>query len=312
MQNGKVVARAELPRQKVVFATPSFLHGATMENKQSAIETEQLLWRHGISSVHRVVCGDQFIARARNRLTMDFFTEFPDATDIFWIDDDLGWPAEKVVEFLKRPENVVCGVYPKKEDNYAIALNELSKFDTALRQFKQSGGASQDDVMELLRACEAMSAATHAGLSPQWPAVFEVENGKFVRNDAGYYSAILAPGGFMRIKRPFFQELANGRPAYHDDNGDGSMALRYNLFESGPFLHGHDGWTGEDSDLCSKIRAFGERIWVDADITFAHSGRKRYVGNMAAFLAANAALIEKSAEEAWKLHEAEIAEQEAA
>jgi hypothetical protein len=58
-----------------------------------------------------------FIDMARNILCTEFLEEYPDATDLFFIDDDIGFPAEKVVEFLDRPQDVVAGIYPKRQDD---------------------------------------------------------------------------------------------------------------------------------------------------------------------------------------------------
>ena len=50
-------------------------------------------------------------------------------------------------------------------------------------------------------------------------------------------------------------------------------------------LVGEDGEViGEDIVLCHKLQALGYKIYLDAGMTCAHIGQKRYVGNFGAFL----------------------------
>jgi len=212
----------------VVFCTPSLDGRVSMEFFESSIRTEHLLHRCGISTGYRQVSGDQFIAKARNRLVTDFLVEFPTATDLFFVDDDISWPAEKVRDFIARREMVVCGVYPKKSD------------------------------------------------SPSYPVEMETKDGKLIRQN-GLFSAILAPTGFMRIKRPLLEAMVKNCRTYMEVMHDGSKKLSHNLFEAGLLPTGAD-WVGEDYDFCQKVRSMGETIWVDPDITFTHRGPKKWTG----------------------------------
>lgn len=109
----------------VLFATPSLDHSVTLEFFRSALKTHDLCQAHGIKPGWAQRAGDCFIAKARNKLCAEFLAS--DATDLFFLDDDIGWPAEKVIEFIARPELIVAGVYPKKQDDLdwpcALAAN---------------------------------------------------------------------------------------------------------------------------------------------------------------------------------------------
>lgn len=100
----------------VVFATPSYSHRHAMEYTRSLIETEWVLWQAGCATAHMQRGGDCFVSKVRNKMVTDFLTQFPDCQNFFFLDDDIGWPALKVLEFLNRPEDIVCGIYPKKSD----------------------------------------------------------------------------------------------------------------------------------------------------------------------------------------------------
>lgn len=100
----------------VLFATPSYDHRVSYEFFKSSIETEWALTAAGIAHGYIGRGGDQFIAKVRNKLTTEFLVQYPMGTDLFFIDDDVGWPAAKVIEFLNRPEDIVAGIYPKKQE----------------------------------------------------------------------------------------------------------------------------------------------------------------------------------------------------
>lgn len=99
------------------FATPCLSSNVAYEFAGSMASTGSLLARRGIDFYQVFLPGVPFIDAARNSLLSQFLTDFPDATDLFFLDDDVGFPVEKVIEFLERPEEIVCGVYPLKGDS---------------------------------------------------------------------------------------------------------------------------------------------------------------------------------------------------
>lgn len=109
----------------VVFSTPTLDRRFCVEYLMSAMATQHLCYTQGINQAWRSVGGDPYLSKVRSRMASEFLREFPDATDLFFLDDDMGWPAEKVVEFIRRPEDVLVGAYPKKTDvtQYPIELS---------------------------------------------------------------------------------------------------------------------------------------------------------------------------------------------
>jgi hypothetical protein len=90
---------------------------------QSAMATQTLLNANGVATTWSVRCGDPFIAKCRSKLVKDFL-DHPDCTDFFFLDDDLTWPAPKVLEFVQSDVPVLAGIYPKKQDapDWPVAL----------------------------------------------------------------------------------------------------------------------------------------------------------------------------------------------
>jgi len=123
-----------MSQQICIFGTPCYDHRVCYEFFRSSIETISALSGSGIPYGFIARAGDQFIAKARNKIVSEFLA-IPQATDLFFIDDDVGWPAEAVLRLLNRPEDIVFGAYPKKQaetdfpvelvaDSVTGALNE--------------------------------------------------------------------------------------------------------------------------------------------------------------------------------------------
>lgn len=213
----------------VRFSTPCLTSNVSIEYLMSALRTQKLLLDNGVNNVWSNRCGDPFIAKARSSAACDFLKT--EETDLFFLDDDIGWPADKVLEFIRSDAPVIVGVYPHK-------LEETS-----------------------------------------WPCSLEADGADLVEKD-GLYRAILAPTGFMRIKRWVLEKLYDKAPPYRETEADGAMHERRALFNSGPAADGN--WWGEDYAFCNLCRSEGIDVWINPDIDFYHRGAKRWAGNMSA------------------------------
>ena len=110
-----------------VFAIPCVSHTLSVEFFYSYQASSQLLQRAGITHGCINVNGDCYLASARNRLVHKFLTEFPDGTDLFFLDDDIGWSdAEAPLRLLQDDVDVVAGVYPKKQEKleFPVVMDE--------------------------------------------------------------------------------------------------------------------------------------------------------------------------------------------
>ena len=98
----------------VVFATPCFSGQVAQEFCMSLAQAVGLLVANDIRVNCIVQTGLQFVDVARNIIVKRFLESHPDATDLFFIDDDVGFDPSKALEFVMRPQPVVAGVYPMK------------------------------------------------------------------------------------------------------------------------------------------------------------------------------------------------------
>lgn len=103
-------------KHHVVFATPCFSGTVAFEFMISTLHTAQALAAAGFNAGYIARIGDAYLSKVRNKLVTQFLYEYPNADCLFFLDDDISWPAHKVVEFINRPEDIVAGIYPKKGD----------------------------------------------------------------------------------------------------------------------------------------------------------------------------------------------------
>lgn len=71
--------------------------------------------QQGIGVYHGVAAGNPFLDLARNALVEKFLAT--DATDLLFIDADVGWDAKAVSRVLSYDEEVVGGLVPKRDAN---------------------------------------------------------------------------------------------------------------------------------------------------------------------------------------------------
>lgn len=110
-------------RPLVVFGIPSFTGAVEFDFVQCWTETLGALGAAGIPSHTMSIGKDPYLSKVRNRLTSDFLYDWPMATHLFFLDADIGWQPQKVVDLIKRDLDVIAGVYPKKNDELAFPVD---------------------------------------------------------------------------------------------------------------------------------------------------------------------------------------------
>lgn len=212
----------------VFFATPSFEWKVGALYHESFIDTWTMCTQVGIDARRGVVCGDCYVHKARNILVADFLDS--DATELFFLDADVGWDAMAALRVLARPQEFVAGIYPFKLDNESYPV-----------QVEQ--GAD--------------------GLPVVDPAT-------------GLISLLMAPTGFMRLRRSVFEKLA---PLMDYYVVEGRRVIEF--FKTPNIDHV---FHGEDPNFCRGWIGIGGKIWCEPDIEFTHSGHKAWKGNFRPYM----------------------------
>jgi hypothetical protein len=106
-----------------MLATPCYGGVVTNAYFLSMIRTCAALTGRGIRHEVVTAAGDSLVARARNTLVSVFMTS--GHSHLLFIDADIEWPWEAVVQLLGADKDVICGAYPKKMTPRAYAVNFL-------------------------------------------------------------------------------------------------------------------------------------------------------------------------------------------
>jgi hypothetical protein len=96
----------------VIFGTPTYDKTVSVDHHTSSLDTVYELTKQGVSWGVQIVAGKAFIDLARNEIVDAFLKT--DATDLFFIDADVGWDAKVITRFLSYPHGVVAGLVPKR------------------------------------------------------------------------------------------------------------------------------------------------------------------------------------------------------
>lgn len=246
-------------RPLVLVATPSFERRPCVEYICSLMETKQVFYENEIDHVVTILGGDPYLGKVRNRLVGTLLTDHPTATDLFFIDDDVGWPAHKVLEFLRRPEDVVCGIYPKKQDNPEFPVSLLL----------DDGRPIQRDGLVL------------ANLAPTGFMRIKRHVLERMAMEAGRYHEA-TPSGEQKVNWNIFEARFVDLEMERLRKSDLSQLTRAeaiaHLRRALSLVQGQDlgQFWGEDYWFTERWREMGGEVWVDPDIHFTHSGRKSW------------------------------------
>jgi hypothetical protein len=172
----------------VVFATPLSRPWVSLEYDQSLAATCWGLGRLGIRYEAIKLSGEDH-AQARNKLLTTFLEDHPTASDLMWIDDDIGWDPQRLVDWLTRPEDIIAGAYRLKEadDEIGFPIGIATEHG---RMIEQDGLIGADSVaggfIRMRRHVAEMLAANadkfwrvdpRTGARKEWFNVFEMGRG---------------------------------------------------------------------------------------------------------------------------------------
>jgi hypothetical protein len=234
------VEKVTIPMPFVVIATPSLHHSCSLAHRDSMLEIRGVLIEKGVPHAFISVAGKCPPDLARDTLVTMFLEDFPAATDLFFVDDDVGGRnlGEVVLQFLIRAEPILVGAPPERGDPPAGGV----KFPIGLV------GSGE---------------------------------GTLTQNVNGALKLDYGPMGFCRIKRAVLEQLVNTGQAVRYRDPDSGRQL-WHLFSCG-VAAGADGeltYWGEDNVFYRRAIGAGIEVWLEPNITFSHSGRKRWDGNL--------------------------------
>jgi hypothetical protein len=108
----------------VLFCTPTLDGTVHVNYLAAALATNELLEREGITVAFNLISGDPYLAKVRNHCATDFLHKYGSVpTHMFFLDADVGWPAEAALRMVRADKDVIAGVYPKRSDNVSYPVD---------------------------------------------------------------------------------------------------------------------------------------------------------------------------------------------
>ena len=242
---------------KIFIATPMYGGQCTGSYTQSLLNLGGILREANIESMMSFMFNESLITRARNALTQAFLKT--DATHLMFIDADINFNPNDVVSMVKADKDVIGGIYPKKEINWATVKQAIAR-DVPEDQLKYHTGSFVVNLVDY---------ATSVTVPVDQPV--EVQN---------------MGTGFLLIKREVFDKLKPTVPSYSNDVADlgntiGAKEIIHEYFATS-IEESTNRLLSEDYHFCSIYRALGGQIWAAPWVVLSHIGTYAFEGRLVA------------------------------
>src|ERR1700733_12721152 len=107
----------------VFIATPMYEGMAAAIYTASMVQLPAIFLRNRVDSLYASTSSESLVPNARNVLTHQFLESR--ATHLMWIDSDIGFNAMDIISMLIADRDIVCGIYPKKEVDWACVAQAV-------------------------------------------------------------------------------------------------------------------------------------------------------------------------------------------
>jgi len=242
----------------VLIGTPCYGGMVTHVYMQSILQMVAYGASRNVMFSLGLLAHDSLVPRARNTL-MAKFLDTPSLTHLFFVDADIGFPAEALCRLLDFDQDVVAGMYPLKVIHWPQVVKRMN--DVPETQIQHSG-------------------LNYVGIPCKGDELEERD---------GFATGTYAGTGFMLIKRAAAERMAASYPETkykmaqtYPVPKDPSPNL-YNIFdcivdpETGTYL-------SEDFTFCHRWRKIGGKIWLDRETKLTHIGSFQFEGDPAGAL----------------------------
>lgn len=240
---------------KVFIATPMYggmCHGLYT---QSMLQLQFAMQQNSIGAMVSSMFNESLITRARNAMAHNFLKT--DCTHLLFIDADIRFNAMDVIHLLKADKDVICGIYPKKEINWAT-VEQAVKGGVPTNQLKNHTGSF---VINLVDYAPTVTVPMNEPL--------EIWNGGT---------------GMMAIKREVFEKLKEIVPSYKNDVIDlsGNTPVGEDIYEffATSIEAGTQRLLSEDYHFCQAWRQVGGKIYAAPWMNLGHCGSYVFEGEL--------------------------------
>jgi hypothetical protein len=246
--------KMETTKKPIVFmATPMYGGMCTGTYTAALMQTPMTFSKAGVQLYYTYMMNESLITRARNSLAYDFLAS--QATHLMFIDADIGFRPEDIVEMVKRDVDICCGLYPKKEIHWQRVADAVGKGVPA-DQLKDHTGTFVVNLVANERAEVKMN------------ELLEISNGGT---------------GFMLIKREVFEALADKVPEYNNDmymatDTERKPRVIKEFFATSIDPDSNNRLLSEDYHFCKLARQHGFKIHAAPWVQLSHTGTYIFSG----------------------------------
>jgi|TARA_B100001964_G_scaffold134689_1_gene148737 hypothetical protein len=257
-ENQATTANVDLQKiqgSKIFIATPCYGGVVTEEYHRSMINLTNILIFNKIDYVTMTLANESLVTRARNTLA-SIFLAHDDCTHLLFIDADISFHWESVLQLIEHDKEVVVGAYPKKGIEWATLYNTV-----------KSGNISVAEMEEY---------------STSYALNFIVEDGNKLVTEGSLIKLKDAGTGFMLIKREVFEKFINNCPNIeyiNDINIDELLSSTFYAFFDTSIDEESKRYLSEDYTFCRRWQKLGGDIWLDPNIKLNHIGHHAFSGN---------------------------------
>jgi hypothetical protein len=252
-----------MPRKKkepikphVFIATPMYGGMCTGFYTQSMLQMGTIARNAEMDVSFSFMFNESLIQRARNALVHGFMMR-KECTHLMFVDADIRFNPNDIISLVKADKDIICGIYPKKEINWAGV-------DWAVKQGVE-------------------------------PANLSRYTGSLVVNLVDYQGAVTVPvdkplriwnggTGFMLIKRKVFEKLQKKVNTYRSDVGDLGNVIKPQdlIYEYFPVFIEKESQRllSEDYAFCKLAREAKMDVWAAPWVQLGHFGSYLFEGGL--------------------------------
>lgn len=207
------------------------------------------------------IANESLITRGRNELVYQFLKT--NCTHLMFIDADIEFRADDVIDMLKKNVDVVAGSYPLK----AVAWDQVKNVQDA-----KGGKASVEDFIQ---------SAFQTVINVSKPTREKVGKNETVQIINGMVEVYDVGTGFMLIKRHVLEKMIEAYPEtmFYQDK-DMSLSederKRYALFDV--MIDDDKRYLSEDYTFCRRWQNIGGKVMLDLKVKLNHIGTFKFRG----------------------------------
>ena len=233
--------------KKVFIATPMYNGMCHGEYTHSLISLLQALAMNGIQPYYRFTYTYSIINIARNVLVKEFLNS--ECTHILFLDADVTFNAEGIVEMIKQSKDITCGIYPKKEINWNKVVDAVKR-----------GVSSQQLSQE---ASIYPFSSDYSLIDSSSKELVEVDQ---------------APTGCMLISRNVFEKLepTTKTARINVEEFDSGIKMFFENYYLDRETSDIPDYIGEDYNFCRLWKQTGGKIYVAPFVHMKHIGNHFY------------------------------------